>query len=146
MENARDKKAWSESVDSLYKVYVPGAEPPPVEGAWTYKKTEYYWIIEIIYSGDSSTSRGKAQLVKTYHRPKLESGCILWVWGDEGEEYISAVSLSSVKTFSVKRYETKIFYKLEGLVVPKNVNEKSKYKVNYMRNEPKLSLDRSWIE
>ena len=145
MESTRDKKAWSESYDSIYKAYIPGAEPPPVEGAWTYKRTEYHWVIEIVYSGDNSTSRGKTQLVKTYYRPELENGCIIWVWGDEGEEYISAVSLSAVKTFSIKRYETKVFYKLDGLVVPKNSDEKATYKVNYKRGEPKLSLDRSWV-
>lgn len=139
MANDRSQKGFSKFYDILEgQAYIPGAVPPPVEDKWTYHDSEYHWAIEVQFLGSDSCSRGKIQSIKTYHEPVVHDGVLMWVWGDPGEEYTQAINISCVKTFSIKKYETKIFYKLEGLIVPKDPHEKAKYKVNYMRSDPKL--------
>lgn len=142
MADNRDQKTFSKFYDVLEgSAYIPGLEPPPIAEDWTYHHSEYHWMIEVQFLGSDSCSRGKIQSIKTRHKPIVRDGVLMWVWGDPGEEYTQAINIACVKTFSIKKYETEVFYKLEGLVVPTDQNEKAKYKVNYLRFDPKMTYD-----
>lgn len=146
MDRNRDDKYYVVDYDDIMDTYIPGKTMPPVENEWRYRYSEYCWMIELEYLEKDMASKPRTRLVRTYHRPLLRGNLLMWVWEDEEGAYWKCANVTCLKGFSLKRYETKVMYKIDGMIPSIHPRRKDKIRIKYMRETPIQTHDEDWFD